>query len=107
MYKVLVSDNISKKGIDILKKAGMEVDFKPDQSRSEFLKTVEDYDGIIVRSMTILDKEALEKASGEADADLEFIDNDIQDFRHEMIEGVDYEVAVNRQSILQIKDKLD
>jgi hypothetical protein len=52
-------------------------------------------------------KEALEKASGEADADLEFIDNDIRDFRHEMIEGVDYEVAVNRQSILQIKDKLD
>jgi vacuolar-type H+-ATPase subunit H len=52
-------------------------------------------------------KEALEKASGEADADLEFIDNDIRDFRHEMIEGVDYEIAVNRQSILQIKDKLD
>jgi len=52
-------------------------------------------------------KQALEKASGEADADLEFIDNNIRDFRHEMIEGVDYEVAVNRQSILQIKDKLD
>lgn len=62
MYKVLVSDNISQKGIDILKKAGMEVDFKPDQSREEFLNTVEDYDGIIVRSMTLLDKEALEKA---------------------------------------------
>ena len=62
MYKVLVSDNISQKGIDILKKAGMEVDFKPDQSREEFLNTVEDYDGIIVRSMTVLDKEALEKA---------------------------------------------
>lgn len=62
MYKVLVSDNIAQKGIDILEEAGMEVDFKPEQSREEFLETIADYDGIIVRSMTLLDVEALNKA---------------------------------------------
>ncbi|MFW5736415.1 MAG: phosphoglycerate dehydrogenase, partial [Halanaerobium sp.] len=62
MYKVLVSDNIAQKGIDILEEAEMKVDFKPEQSREEFLETIAEYDGIIVRSMTLLNKEALEKA---------------------------------------------
>lgn len=62
MYKILVSDNISQKGIDILKDEGMDVDFKPGQSREEFLETISQYDGIIVRSMTLLDAEALSKA---------------------------------------------
>ncbi|RQD70050.1 MAG: phosphoglycerate dehydrogenase, partial [Halanaerobium sp. MSAO_Bac5] len=62
MYKVLVSDNISQKGIDILEEAGMDVDFKPEQSRDDFLENIADYDGIIVRSMTQLDKEVLAKA---------------------------------------------
>ena len=62
MYKVLVNDNISQKGIDILQEAGIEVDFKPEQSREECLKTIHQYDGIILRSMTDLDKKALAKA---------------------------------------------
>lgn len=62
MYKVLVSDNIAQKGIDILEEAGLKVDFKVNQSREEFLANIGDYDGIIVRSMTLLDQEALRKA---------------------------------------------
>lgn len=63
MYKVLVSDNIAQRGIDILKENGIKVDFKPEQSRKELLKTIAEYDGIIVRSMTNLNKEALNKAT--------------------------------------------
>ncbi len=62
MYKVLVNDNIAQKGIDILEEAGIEVNFKPDQNREECLETINEYDGIILRSMTNLDKEALKKA---------------------------------------------
>jgi hypothetical protein len=52
-------------------------------------------------------KEALEKASGEADADLNIINDDAAiEFNHHYDEGVDYEVYVITQSILQIKDKL-
>lgn len=62
MYKVLVSDNIAQTGIDVLEAADMKVDFLPDLSRKEFLEIIGGYDGIIVRSMTLLDKEALAQA---------------------------------------------
>jgi D-3-phosphoglycerate dehydrogenase len=62
VYKVLVSDNIAQKGIEVLENAGMKVDFNPNLNREEFLEIIADYDGIIVRSMTKLDKEALTKA---------------------------------------------
>lgn len=53
-------------------------------------------------------KQALERASSEADADLNIINDDAAiEFNNYYNAGVDYEVAVNRQSILQIKDKLD
>ncbi|MFW6281407.1 MAG: phosphoglycerate dehydrogenase [bacterium] len=62
MYKVLVSDFISDAGIEILEK-DTEVYFNHNMSREEFLDIIGDYDGIIVRSFTQLDKEALEKAN--------------------------------------------
>ncbi|MEJ6950549.1 phosphoglycerate dehydrogenase [Natronospora cellulosivora (SeqCode)] len=62
MYKVLVSDFISDAGIEILEK-DTEVTFNHNLSRKEFLDIIGDYDGIIVRSFTQLDKEALEKAT--------------------------------------------
>ncbi len=61
MHKVLVSENIADIGIDILAKK-TEVDFKPNINRDDLLNTIGDYDAIIVRSMTALNKEALEKA---------------------------------------------
>lgn len=61
MYKVLVSDYISDAGIKILEE-NVEVNFNHKLSREEFLDIIGNYDGIIVRSFTQLDKEALEKA---------------------------------------------
>ncbi|MFW5998783.1 MAG: phosphoglycerate dehydrogenase [Bacillota bacterium] len=61
MYKVLVSDNIADSGIDILEEK-VEVNYNTNLKREEFLDIIGEYDGIIVRSMTILDKEALDKA---------------------------------------------
>ncbi|MFW6309453.1 MAG: phosphoglycerate dehydrogenase [bacterium] len=61
MYKILVSDTIAQSGIDILEEKA-EVTYNTELSREEFLEIIGDYDGIIVRSMTQLDKEALAKA---------------------------------------------
>lgn len=60
MFKVLVSDFISESGIEILERDA-EVYFNHKLSREEFLNIIGDYDGIIVRSFTQLDKEALDK----------------------------------------------
>src|SRR5690554_716573 len=60
--KVLVSDYISDEGIKILEKENIEVTYDYKLSREEFLNIVGEYDGIIVRSFTQLDKEALDKA---------------------------------------------
>ncbi|MFW6381820.1 MAG: phosphoglycerate dehydrogenase [Bacillota bacterium] len=61
MLKVLVSDNIAQSGIDILKEQ-VEVDVATDLTRQQFLNRISDYEGIILRSMTNIDREALEKA---------------------------------------------
>src|SRR5690554_5414663 len=61
MFKVLVSDYISEAGIKILEKE-TEVYFNHQLSREEFLDIIGDYDAIIIRSFTKLDKEALNKA---------------------------------------------
>jgi len=55
--KILVCDPISKIGITILKKAGLNVVEKPSITHSELLSEVENYDVIVVRSRTkITDK---------------------------------------------------
>ncbi len=61
MYKVLVSDTIAQSGIDILKEK-VDVTYDTGLSRKEFLDIIGEYDGLIVRSMTVVDKEALDKA---------------------------------------------
>ncbi|MFW6015338.1 MAG: phosphoglycerate dehydrogenase [bacterium] len=61
MYKILVSDYISEAGIKILEEDA-EVYFNHKISREEFLDIIGEYDGIIVRSFTKLNKEALDKA---------------------------------------------
>jgi len=61
MFRVLVSDFVSDKGIALLEKE-VEVYYNHKLSREEFLNIIGDYDAIIVRSMTQLDQEALEKA---------------------------------------------
>ncbi len=77
--KVLVSDNISFKGIEILKKAGLEVDVKTGLSAEELKKEINNYDALIVRSATkvtsnIVDSARNLKVIGRAGSGLDNID---------------------------------
>ena len=51
--KILVSDNLSKQGVEILQKeAGIEVDVNTGLAKEELIKIIPQYDGLIVRSAT-------------------------------------------------------
>ncbi|NOZ68869.1 MAG: phosphoglycerate dehydrogenase [Deferribacteres bacterium] len=50
--RVLVSDNISPKGIKILEKAGLKVDVKTGLSPAELKKEIGKYDALVIRSAT-------------------------------------------------------
>lgn len=63
MTKVLVAENIGTSGIDLLKDAGFDVDAGFDWSREELLERIGAYDGILIRSATKLDAEALAAAT--------------------------------------------
>jgi D-3-phosphoglycerate dehydrogenase len=61
--KVLVSDPLSKKGLEILDKAKeIEYDLKPGLSLEELKKIISEYDAIIIRSETKLKAEIIEAA---------------------------------------------
>ncbi|MFW6278845.1 MAG: phosphoglycerate dehydrogenase [Bacillota bacterium] len=59
--KVLISDPISQEGVKLLEKE-VEVDIRPDLTAEELKEEIGQYDGIIVRSGTTLDKETIERA---------------------------------------------
>ncbi len=62
MFKVLITDPISEKGIELLKREpDLEVDNEPDISYEELLEVVERYDCIITRSRTPVTKELIER----------------------------------------------
>jgi D-3-phosphoglycerate dehydrogenase len=60
---VLICDSIHQSGIDILKKAGMKVDYKPNILTDELLSIVKDYQVILVRSRTKITREIIQAAS--------------------------------------------
>ncbi|MBS1111715.1 MAG: serA [Nitrospirae bacterium] len=60
--KVLVSDSISQKGVDILKKAGLKVDVKTGMTPDELKKEIGKYDALVVRSATKVTAEIVEHA---------------------------------------------
>jgi len=60
--KVLVSDNISPKGIKILKKAGLEVDVKTGLRPEELRTEIDKYDALVVRSATKVTSDIIESA---------------------------------------------
>ena len=60
---VLICDSINQTGIDILKKAGMKVDYKPNILTDELLSIVKDYQVILVRSRTKITREIIQAAS--------------------------------------------
>ncbi|MHB9030483.1 MAG: hydroxyacid dehydrogenase, partial [Candidatus Latescibacterota bacterium] len=80
MYKVLISDNVSKECVDILSAAeGIEVTFNTKLTPEELKSVIGEYDGLIVRSATkvraeILDAAAKLKVIGRAGAGTDNID---------------------------------
>lgn len=77
--KVLISDNLSTRGVDILKKAGLEVEFRSKTTVEEIEKMIGDYDALIIRSATkvtagLLEKAAKLKVIGRAGSGLDNVD---------------------------------
>lgn len=60
--KVLVSDNVSQKGIDILKNAELDVDVKVGLKADELKSVIGAYDALVIRSATKVTADVLEKA---------------------------------------------
>ncbi len=77
--KVLVSDNLSPKGIEILKNAGLEVDVKVGMKPEELRVLIGDYHGLVIRSATkvtpqIIDAAKNLKIVGRAGSGLDNVD---------------------------------
>ena len=60
--KVLVSDNISPKGVEILKKSGIEVDVKTGLKPEELKACIGEYSGLVIRSATKVTAEIIDAA---------------------------------------------
>ncbi len=60
--KVLVSDNISSEGIELLQEAGLSVDVKTGMSPDELISCIGEYHGLIIRSATKVTSEVIDAA---------------------------------------------
>jgi D-3-phosphoglycerate dehydrogenase len=60
--KVLISDDLSPNGVEILKKAGLEINARCKTSAAEIAEIIGSYDALVVRSATKVTKELLDKA---------------------------------------------
>ena len=60
--KVLVTERIDSRGIELMKKRGLQTDERLDLGREELLEIIGNYDALIVRSATQVDKELLDSA---------------------------------------------
>jgi len=60
--RVLVSDSLSERGIEILKKAGLKVDVKTRLTPEQLIQTIPDYDGLVIRSGTTVTSEVVAAA---------------------------------------------
>ncbi len=60
--KVLVSDNISSKGIEILRKAGLDVDVKTGLKPDELKSIIGEYHALVVRSATKVTSDVIDAA---------------------------------------------
>ncbi|MCA9482985.1 MAG: phosphoglycerate dehydrogenase [Nitrospina sp.] len=62
--KVLVSDNLSPVGVEILQKAGgIQVDVKTGLPKEELIKIIPEYDGLVVRSATKVTADIIEAST--------------------------------------------
>jgi len=77
--KVLIIDEMHESIIPLLTREGFEVDYRPEIDRKRIEEIIPEYDGLIIRSKTAMDKELLVKAIqlkfiGRAGAGLDKID---------------------------------
>ncbi|MBQ0108621.1 MAG: phosphoglycerate dehydrogenase, partial [Phascolarctobacterium sp.] len=64
MFKVLVAEDISEKGVELLQKSpDLQVDVKMGIPREELLQIIGDYDAIVVRSVTKVNEELYARAT--------------------------------------------
>ncbi|MBI3805017.1 MAG: phosphoglycerate dehydrogenase [Nitrospirae bacterium] len=57
--KVLISDSLSERGVEILKKAGLAVDVKTKLTPAQLIEEIPNYDALIIRSGTKVTKEVI------------------------------------------------
>ena len=62
--RVLVCDAIDKKGIDIMKSNGLQVDYRPDIKQEDLLNLAKEYDILIVRSRTKVRRDIIDASNG-------------------------------------------
>lgn len=77
--KILIIDEMHESIMPMLQKQGHEVIYSPEITREEIMATVAEFDGLIIRSKTPMDRDLLERASklkfiGRAGAGLDKID---------------------------------
>ena len=63
VWKVLICDSIDTIGVEILKKAGMIVDYQPDITLEKLRSLVNGYDVLVVRSRTNVSKDVIESGN--------------------------------------------
>jgi len=61
--RVLVSDDLSAEGVEIMRKAGLQVDVRTGLKPDELERIISEYDALAVRSATKVDARLLEKAT--------------------------------------------
>ncbi|RKQ49597.1 D-3-phosphoglycerate dehydrogenase [Roseivirga pacifica] len=79
MKKCLIADEMHVSILPLLKQIGLEPDYKPELKREELLKIIGDYEVLLIRSKTEIDKEFVDHAKkleviGRAGAGLDKID---------------------------------
>ncbi len=63
-FKILISDDLSIAGVDILEKSGIfEVELHKKTSKEELIEIIQDFHGLIVRSASKVTRELIEKAT--------------------------------------------
>ena len=79
--KILISDSLSPKGVEVLERAGFSVDVKTKLPKEELLKEIPQYEGLVVRSATKVTKEVIAAGArlriiGRAGTGLDNVDTD-------------------------------
>jgi D-3-phosphoglycerate dehydrogenase / 2-oxoglutarate reductase len=103
MMRVLICDEMHASITALLEKEGFEVTYSPAISRAQLLKEVANYEGIIIRSKTPLDRPLLEKATrlkfvARAGAGLDLLD---VDYLHEKKVKLFHAAKGNRDAVAE------